>query len=64
MWGQHFGAGVTVRGGLYDGIGIKMRTQEETGVKSLRREAAGLKPQKRRSEGNLCSVHWDGVCHS
>lgn len=55
---------MTVRCGLCDGIGIKMRTQEETGLESLRREAAGLKPQKRRSEGHLCSVHSDGVCDS
>jgi len=64
VWGPYFGASVTVRDGLCDGTGIKMRTQEETGVKSLRREAVGLKTQKRRSEGNLSSVHWDGVCDS
>lgn len=52
---------MTVRGGLCDGTGIKMGTQEETGVKNLRREAAGLKSQARKSEGNLSSVHWDGV---
>lgn len=34
VWGQHFGAGVTVRGGLCDVIWIKMRNQEEGGVES------------------------------
>lgn len=38
---------MTVRDGLCDAIGIKMRNREETGVKSLRTEAAELKPQKR-----------------
>lgn len=39
---------MTVRDGLCDAIGIKMRNWEETGVKSLRMEAVKLKPQKRK----------------